>query len=138
MLPSDNKNCIPAKVTGSNASNFLSCILHKKRKSIIIRRDKRVRETGQGPLHHQDQCKRFHQKANMIIFVFFFFSILISPIIGDNTSHHARHISDHPLHKGWICSSIFSIIGIILNGLVLFIFFQERNSLITSVNVMIM
>ena len=70
--------------------------------------------------------------------VVFIFTLLISLAIGDNTSNHERQISDHPLHRGWICSSIFSIIGIILNSLVLFIFFQERNSLITAVNVMIM
>ena len=73
-----------------------------------------------------------------MVTVFLVFTFLISPTIGDNITHDDRHISDHPLHKGWIVSSVFSIIGVLLNSLVLFIFFQERNSLITAVNVMIM
>ena len=73
-----------------------------------------------------------------MVTVFFVFVFLISPTIGDNITHHDRHISDHPLHKSWIVSSVFSIIGVLLNSLVLCIFFQERNSLITAVNVMIM
>ena len=42
------------------------------------------------------------------------------------------------LQSIWITNSIISVFGIILNSLVLLIFFKERNQLVTSVNAMIM
>ncbi len=42
------------------------------------------------------------------------------------------------IQKIWIANSMIGVVGIILNSLVLFIFFQERNKLVTSVNAMIM
>ena len=77
-------------------------------------------------------------RANMINTYLIFTLLNISPAIGENVSHPTGQISDHPLHKGWICSSVISAIGVTLNSLVFFIFFQERNSFITSVNAMIM
>ena len=77
-------------------------------------------------------------RANMINTYLIFTLLNISPTHGENVSHPTGQISDHPLHKGWICSSIISAVGVTLNSLVFFIFFQERNSFITSVNAMIM
>ena len=76
-------------------------------------------------------------RANMINTILIF-TILICPSLGENISNPTGQISDHPLHKGWICSSVISAIGLTLNSFVFFIFFQERNSFITSVNAMIM
>ena len=45
---------------------------------------------------------------------------------------------DHSLKKICIANSIIGMLGIILNSLVLFIFFKERTKLVTSVNAMIM
>ena len=45
---------------------------------------------------------------------------------------------DHSLQKILIANSIIGLLGIILNSLVLFIFFKERTKLVTSVNAMIM
>ena len=46
--------------------------------------------------------------------------------------------NDHPLHMIWIANSIIGAFGILFNGLVIWIFFQERTKLVTSVNAMIM
>ena len=45
---------------------------------------------------------------------------------------------DHSFQKIWIANSVIGVFGIILNSLVLLIFFQERTKLVTSVNAMIM
>ena len=49
-----------------------------------------------------------------------------------------RWDSEDSLQKIWIANSMIGVVGIILNSLVLFIFFQERTKLVTSVNAMIM
>ena len=45
---------------------------------------------------------------------------------------------DNSLQKIWIANSIIVVFGVVLNSLVLLIFFQERSKLVTSVNAMIM
>ena len=42
------------------------------------------------------------------------------------------------MHKGWLCGTLFGVVGVVLNSLALFIFIKERSSIITSVNTMIM
>ena len=74
-------------------------------------------------------------KYTFIILTFIFYP---TPTRGENTTHPEGRLSEHPLNIGWICSSVISAIGVILNSLVFFIFFKERNSFITSVNAMIM
>ena len=53
------------------------------------------------------------------------------------TSADIKPLAHHPLHKGWLCHSIIGAIGVFLNSLVIVILFLERNSLISSINVMI-
>ena len=51
---------------------------------------------------------------------------------------HSEPKDDRSLQKIWIANSIIGVFGIVLNSLVLLIFFQERTKLVTSVNAMIM
>lgn len=44
----------------------------------------------------------------------------------------------NPLQSFWMANSFISVLGIICNSLVLWIFFHERKKLVTSVNAMIM
>ena len=76
--------------------------------------------------------------TNMIAFLYF--TILILPTLAGNVSVslNLRPMSEHPLHKGWLCCTPIGVVGVILNSLVLFIFIKERSSLVTSVNTMIM
>ena len=67
-----------------------------------------------------------------------YFTILIVPTLAGNVSLTPRPLSEHPLHKGWLCCTPIGFVGFILNSLVLFIFIKERSSLVTSVNTMIM
>ena len=60
------------------------------------------------------------------------------PGMASNTSDMTRPLADHPLHKGWLCHSIIGVMGIFLNSLVIVILFLERNTLVSSINVMIM
>ena len=48
------------------------------------------------------------------------------------------HDHDHPIQKAWIINSVIGVCGIILNSLVIVVFIQERDKLVTSVNAMIM
>ena len=54
------------------------------------------------------------------------------------TSADIKPLAHHPLHKGWLCHSIIGAIGLFLNSLVIVILFLERNSLVSTINVMIM
>ena len=76
--------------------------------------------------------------TNMIAFLYF--TILIVPTLAGNVSVSLtpRAMSEHPLHKGWLCCIPLGVVGVVLNSLVLFIFIKERSSLVTSVNTMIM
>ena len=76
--------------------------------------------------------------TNMIAFLYF--TILIVPTLAGNVSVSLtpRAMSEHPLHKAWLCCTPIGVIGFVLNSLVLFIFIKERSSLVTSVNTMIM
>ena len=49
-----------------------------------------------------------------------------------------NHDLDHPIQRAWIINSVIGVCGIILNSLVLVVFIQERDKLVTSVNAMIM
>ena len=73
--------------------------------------------------------------CNMITFLIF--SIIILQATGKNVSQTTSSISEHPIHKGWICCSIMAGVGVILNSLVILIFIKERSNLVTSVNAMI-
>ena len=67
------------------------------------------------------------------------FSIMILHVVAKNTSADIdKPLTQHPLHKGWICQSGIGILGFILNSLVITILYLERGSLVSSVNVMIM
>ena len=46
--------------------------------------------------------------------------------------------SDHPLQKAWLLNAGLGIAGVVLNCIVLNLAMQERKSLISSVNAMIM
>ena len=72
--------------------------------------------------------------------IFFIFSIMIVYVVAKNTSAAEidKPLSQHPLHKGWLCHSVVGILGLILNSLVIVILYLERCSLVSSVNVMIM
>ena len=72
--------------------------------------------------------------------VFLCYTLLIVPSLAENVSVSLapRAMSEHPLHKGWLCCCLFGAVGFVLNSLVLFIFIKERSSLVTSVNTMIM
>ena len=73
--------------------------------------------------------------------IFFIFSIMIVHVVlAKNTSAADidKPLSQHPLHKGWLCHSVVGILGLILNSLVIVILYLERCSLVSSVNVMIM
>ena len=76
--------------------------------------------------------------TNMIACLYF--TILIVPTLAGNVSVSLtpRPMSEHPLHKGWLCCTPLGVVGFVLNSLVLFIFIKERSSLVTSVNTMIM
>ena len=56
----------------------------------------------------------------------------------NTTSADIKPLAQHPLHKGWLCHSIIGVIGLFLNSLVIVVLFLERNSLVSSINVMIM
>ena len=60
------------------------------------------------------------------------------PGMASNTSDMNRSLVDHPLHKGWLAHSIIGVVGLFLNSLVIVILFLERNTLVSSINVMIM
>ena len=67
------------------------------------------------------------------------FSIIILHVAAKNNSSDIdKPLTQHPLHKGWLCHSLIGILGIILNSLVIVILYLERGSLVSSVNVMIM
>ena len=67
------------------------------------------------------------------------FSVMILHVVANNTSAEIdKPLSQHPLHKGWLCHSLIGILGIILNSLVIVVLYLERCSLVSSVNVMIM
>ena len=67
------------------------------------------------------------------------FSVMILHVVATNISAEIdKPLSQHPLHKGWLCHSLIGIIGIILNSLVIVVLYLERCSLVSSVNVMIM
>ena len=65
-------------------------------------------------------------------------TLMILPVLASNTSDMNRPLVDHPLHKGWLCHSIIGVMGLFLNSLVIVILFLERNTLVSSINVMIM
>ena len=46
--------------------------------------------------------------------------------------------SEHPLYFYWLINSGIGVIGILLNGLVLFMFIVERRNIVSSVNGMIL
>ena len=46
--------------------------------------------------------------------------------------------SEHPLYLAWLINSGIGVLGMLLNGLVLFFFYIERRTLISSVNAMIL
>ena len=46
--------------------------------------------------------------------------------------------SDHPLYFAWLINSGIGVAGILLNGLVLFMFYIERRNIVSSVNGMIL
>ena len=67
------------------------------------------------------------------------FSVMILQVVATNISAEIdKPLSQHPLHKGWLCHSLIGILRIILNSLVIIILYLERGSLVSSVNVMIM
>ena len=71
--------------------------------------------------------------------IFFIFSVMIVQVVAKNTSADIEiTLSQHPLHKGWLCHSVVGILGLILNSLVIVILYLERCSLVSSVNMMIM
>ena len=71
--------------------------------------------------------------------IYFICSIMIVHVVAKNTSADIdKPLSQHPLHKGWLCHSVVGILGLILNSLVIVILYLERCSLVSSVNVMIM
>ena len=45
--------------------------------------------------------------------------------------------SEHKLYYLWPLLSAFGMVGTVLNSYVLFVFYSERHSLVTSVNAMI-
>ena len=49
---------------------------------------------------------------------------------------HSDH--DHPLQKAWLLNAALGMAGVVLNCIVLNLAMQERKSLISSVNAMIM
>ena len=69
---------------------------------------------------------------------FLYYAVLIVPTIAENVSVSltTRPLSEHPLHKGWLCGTLFGVVGVVLNSLALFIFIKERSSIVTSVNTM--
>ena len=46
--------------------------------------------------------------------------------------------SEHPLYFAWLINSGIGVIGILLNGIVLFMFIIERRNIVSSVNGMIL
>ena len=82
------------------------------------------------------QSLSFCHYFNMIVFLIY--SLIIAPTIGGNVSLTLRPLSEHPLHGAWLWCCLLSVVGVILNGLALFIFIKERSSLVSSVNMMIM
>ena len=78
--------------------------------------------------------------VNTNIISFLYYAVLIVPTIAGNVSVSltTRPLSEHPLHKGWLCGTLFGVVGVVLNSLALFIFIKERSSIVTSVNTMIM
>ena len=71
--------------------------------------------------------------------IFIIFSIMVLHVVAKNASADIdKPLTQHPLHKGWLCHSLIGILGIMLNSLVIVILYLERGSLVSSVNVMIM
>ena len=66
--------------------------------------------------------------------------LLTGTLLGSVTvlSNDNKPRSEHPLQKAWLLNSVIGVAGIILNCAVLLLFIKERNTLITSVNAMIM
>ena len=86
------------------------------------------------PLQSKGESTTLIMKRICIIF-----SVMILHVVATNSSAEIdKPLSQHPLHKGWLCHSLIGILGIILNSLVIVVLYLERCSLVSSVNVMIM
>ena len=76
------------------------------------------------------------------IFLFFILGFFISGITSENTTsldigYKVIEKKKHFLSSYWPCQSVFGMIGTFLNCYVLYAAFEERHSLISSVNAMI-
>ena len=77
-------------------------------------------------------------KDMMMVIPLLIIMLMSLPVMANNTSDMNRPLGDHPLHKGWLCHSFIGVMGLFLNSLVIVILFLERNTLVSSINVMIM